>query len=456
MTEISKPEVLIVERDREAGRAMVGYLRDQGYNAEWAGDAEKAFTLLDSRPFGALVTALQLGRADGLHVMAVARGRNPDICVVLLSDANDIDRATEGVRLGAYDYQTRPVNLAKLEGVIQRGLAYQQLSLTKTELHRRLDERFGLASLAGRSRLMAQVYNAVRQTGPLDVPVLIHGEPGSGKRLIAQALHHNSPRRDEPFVSLDCRGVPEVVVRSELFGYAVGRNMGNSPLRQGRFLLADGGTLYLAGVDTLSPMLQERLYETLETSKAPRPGDGKPVRTNVRLIAGSDQRLEHLSTSDAYHRGLAARLAQVVIEAPALRKRKDDIPLLALRILRDTAVHSGKNPGGFDRHALDLLQRYDWPGNIRELENVVEEMIATAPNQATLREADVPARIRAAATPETGQMCLRVGMTMDEIEQTAIEETLRVCDNDREACARMLGIGLRTLYRKLRQYREER
>ena len=454
MQEAPRPDVLVAERDRDAGRSIVGYLRDHGYAGEWVGDAEKAYALLDNQPFDALVTAVQLGRADGLHIMAVARNRNPDICVILIADARDISRATEGIRLGAYDYQTRPVNLAKLEGVIQHGLAYQRLSLAKTELHRRLDERYGLANLAGRSRLMAQVYNAVRQIGPTDAAVLICGEPGSGKRLIAQALHHNSPRRDEPFVSLDCRGLPEVVIRAELFGYAVGRNMGNSPLRQGRFLLADGGTFYLAGVDALSPALQKRLLETLQTSKAPRPGDGKPVRTNVRLIAGSEQRLDKLVDSGAFIAGLADELQRVVIESPPLRKRREDIPLIAQRLLQDVATRSGRAANGFDQQVVDLLHRYAWPGNIRELEIAIEDMVASARGNDVIRESDVPEHIRRAAPPAVGEFRLHAGMTMSEIERVAIEETLRASGGDREECARTLGIGVRTLYRKLKQYRQ--
>lgn len=454
MTDEAQGSVLVVERDREVGRAMSAYLRDRHYSAEWVDNAEKAFACLDRRPFDAVVTELALGHSDGLRIMAAAKAHNPDICAVLIADPKDIDRATEGIRLGAYDYQTKPVNLAKLEAVIQHGLAYQRLALAKTELHRRLDERLGLANLMGRSRLMAQLYNAVRLIGPADTHALIHGEPGAGKRLIAEALHHNSPRRDEPFVSLDCRGLPEVVIRSEMFGYAIGRDMGNSPLRQGRFLLADGGTFYLAGIEALSPALQERLYQTLRTGKAPRPGDGRPVRINVRFLASTDQRPDRLVGPDAFHAKLYEMLSGVVIEAPPLRKRPEDVPLLANRLLCDAAARHGKSIAGFDGAVLDLFSRYDWPGNIRQLENVIEGMVTTARANARLRLHDVPEHIRAETAPASDEISVRVGMTMQEVERRVIEETLQACDGDKVRCAKVLGIGLRTLYRKLGSYQD--
>ncbi len=454
MTSEAQGEVLVVERDRELGRAMLSYLRDHGYGAEWVDSAEKAFACLDRRPFDAVVTELGPGRIDGMRILSAAKAHNPDLCAILIADAKHIDRATEGIRQGAYDYQTRPVNLAKLEAIIQHGLAHQRLALAKTELHRRLDERLGLTALIGKSRLMAQLYNAVRQIGPSDARVLIYGEPGAGKRLIAEALHHNSPRRDEPFVSLDCRGLPEVVVRSELFGYAVGRDMGNSPLRQGRFLLADGGTLYLAGIDTLSPALQERLHQTLRTGKAPRPGDGRAVRVNVRLIASTDQRLDRLAAQGAFDARLHEALSAVTIEAPPLRKRREDLPLLVHRLIQEAAARQGKTLGGCDGAVLDLFARYDWPGNVRELENVIEGMVAAARPNARLRLQDAPQRIRAESAPGSDEIRLRIGMTMETVERRVIEETLRVCENDKARCAKTLGIGLRTLYRKLKTYEE--
>lgn len=453
MAENKKSDVLIVERDRETGRAIRAYLLDHGYAAEWVDSAEKAYAVLDERPFGALVAALSIGRADGLRVMAVAQSRNPDLCAVLIAEPAEISRATEGLRLGAHDYQTKPLNLDKLEAVIEHGLAYQRLAMAQTELHRRLDERFGLGNLIGRSRLMAQVYNTVRQVGPTDTPVLIHGEPGSGKRLIAQALHHNSPRRDAPFVSLECRGLPEVVVRAELFGYAVGRGIGNSPLRQGRFLLADKGTLYLAGLDTLSPALQSRLLETIETRKVPRPGDGKPVRIDVRFIGASDRRIDAMAESGEFSKPLYEGLNAVSIEAPALRKRREDIPFLLDRLLTDAAARHGKTINGLERDALDLMTRYDWPGNIRELENTVEDMVIAARAHGPLRVRDIPERIRDSAPAEPSEMRFRVGTPLAEMERIAIEETLKACGGDRNACAHTLGIGVRTLYRKLSEYR---
>lgn len=455
MAQHARAEVLIVERQQAVGRSVAAYLREHGYTAVWVGDGEKAAEHLERHVTDVLVTELRAARVDGLRLMALAKDRNPHVCVVLVAEEGDIEQATQGVCAGAHDFQTKPLNLAKLEGVIQHGLEYQRVALAQVELHRRLDERFGLASIAGSSRQAIRLYNAIREIGPLPCTVLIQGEPGSGKRLVAQALHHNSARRDEPFVTFDCEGLPEVVVRAELFGYAVGRAMGGSPLRQGRFELADGGTLYVDGVDTLSPMLQDRLAEQLESSEVVRPDSGKRVRVDVRFIAASSRRLSGLVAEGAFRAGLYDVLRPVSIDVPPLRERSADIPLLCERFLREAADRQGKEAPALSPEVLDVFKRYPWPGNARELENVLHGMVLGQRSPGALGPRDIPEPVRSAAQPDGGELGARVGMTMSEIERRAIEETLRVCGGDKPACARMLGIGLRTLYRKLKQYEAE-
>ena len=451
MAEKHAAEVLIVDRDPELGRQILAFLLDRDYDVEWVDDDEKAFNRLDSRLFDVLVTDLNIDRVDGMRLMAVAKDRNPDICVVFITEQPDIELATEAMRQGAYDFQTKPLNLAKLEAVIQHGLAYQRLVFEQVELKRRLDERFGLGSLVGRSRQMIQVYNAVREIGPSRETVLIYGEPGTGKDLIAQAIHNSSPRRDEPFVKFDCAGVPEMLAHSELFEQTF-QDRARSSAHRSYIELADKGTLYLDSVDEFPVTGQEQFLGVLEEGRLRRSGDGKRIPVDVRVIAATNQRLETLMEAGRFRKDLHARLTAAVIEAPALRARREDIPLLVKRAL-DHAVETHKTEAaGISRNAMNLLAAYDWPGNVRELQNVIEGMVATARGGGPLGVNDIPEYVRQAAAPDVGEIRIPAGATMREIERTAIEETMKTCAYNKEKCAKALGIGLRTLYRKLKEY----
>jgi DNA-binding NtrC family response regulator len=244
--------VLLVDRDQAVGRSVVAYLDERGYEVEWVDDGEKAYNRLDERGFDVLITELRSHRIDGMRLMAVAKDRNPEICVVLIAEEPEVERAVEAMRLGALDFQTKPLNLGKLEAVIEQGLGRQRLVLEQHELRRRLDEAYGLPSLVGKSRAMVKVYEAVRQIAPTRATVLIQGATGTGKDLVAQAIHNNSPRKDAPFVKLNCASIPEALVESELFGHVEGAFTGATRTRKGRFEVADTGTLFLDEVGELS------------------------------------------------------------------------------------------------------------------------------------------------------------------------------------------------------------
>jgi DNA-binding NtrC family response regulator len=444
MSEDVKAAVLLVDRDPADGREILSFLADRGYAVEWVDDGEKAFNRLDTRLFDVLVTELNIQRVDGMRLMSVAKDRNPDVCVVFIADHPDIELATEAMRQGAYDFQTKPLNLGKLDAVMQRGHAHQRLVLDQHELRRRLDEMFGLGNLVGNSRQMVKVYNAVRKAAPAKAPVLIQGESGTGKDLIALAIHNNGPRRDDPFVKVQCGGLPDARGSVELFGTAAG---GAGP-RQGRVELADGGTLYLDEVGDLTPGQQQGILRVIDEQRVQRVGDRRFIAADVRII-GATNRPVH---GAPFQGALFQRLQEAIIVAPPLRDRREDIPLLVHHFLREASRSTGAPVAGITRNASDLLARYDWPGNVRELKNIVEGMVVLVKGARPLDVGDVPEQVRRGVAPITNEIRLPVGVAMRDVEKTVIEETLKACAYRKDACAKTLGIGLRTLYRKLKEY----
>ena len=444
--------VLLVDRDPAIARDIMAYLSERGYEVEWVDDGEKAYNHLDGHQVDVLITDLNSQRIDGMRLMAVAKDRNPEICVVLITEEPDVELATEAMRQGAVDFQTKPLNLGKLEAVIEQALGRQKLVLEQHELKRRLDERYGLDNLVGQSRQMTRVYEAVRQIAPTRGSALIRGETGTGKDLIAQAIHNNSPRRDAPFVKLNCANLPEALVESELFGHVSGAFTGAVQKRTGRFEVADKGTLFLDEIGELSLPLQAKLLRVLEQQQFERLGDNRTITVDVRLIAATNRPLEKMMETGQFRDDLYYRLRVVSIEVPPLRNRREDIPLLADHFLKEARETHGKAVEGISRKALDVLMRYDWPGNVRELKNIIEGMVIMSRAGSALDLQDVPEYLRHTTTPEVSEIRIPTGVTMKDVERIVIEETMKVTGHNKEACARTLGIGLRTLYRKLKEY----
>jgi DNA-binding NtrC family response regulator len=449
--EVPTAAVLLVDRDPVVGREILAYLEAGRYDVEWVEDGEKAFNRLDARPIDVVVTELNTHRIDGMRLMEVALDRNPECCVIFIAEEPDVSLAVEAMREGAYDFQTKPLNLGKLDAVIQRGIGRQRLVSEQVELKRRLDESYGLGSLVGKSRQMSAVYSAVRQIAPTKAIVLVQGETGTGKDLIAQAIHNNGPRRDAPFVKLNCASIPEALVESELFGHVAGAFTGATHSRQGRFELADGGTLFLDEVGELSLGLQAKLLRVLEQQQFERLGDSRTITVDVRLIAATHRSLESMVEEGSFRQDLYYRLHVVTIDVPPLRSRREDIPLLVDHFMRQAAEANEKPNNGITRHAMDLLARYAWPGNVRELKNIVEGMVILS-RQGPLDIDDVPGHVRSSTAPEVSEIRIPTGTSMRDVERIVIQETMKTCAFNKEACAKKLGIGLRTLYRKLKEY----
>jgi DNA-binding NtrC family response regulator len=449
------PQALVVAKESDDVKELLAALDSWGFKTVWAKDGEAGYNVLDGpEVLHALIAELNVQRIDGMRLLSVAKQRNPEICVIMIASDADIELATEAMRQGAYDFQTKPLNLKKMKAVLDRGLSLQRLAFEVTDLHRRLDQRYGFHNLIGNSRGMVAVYNMIRQIAPTRATVLIMGETGTGKGVAAQTIHQNSSRRDAPFVTLNCASLAEGVIESELFGHERGAFTGAIQTHKGRFEIADGGTLFLDEVSEMSLATQAKLLRVIEDREFERVGGTRPIKVDVRLIAATNRDLEQQVKEGKFREDLFFRLKVVTVKLPPLRERKQDIPRLVEAFIREFNGEHEKYITGISRGAMDLLMQYRWPGNVRELKNTIEGMVVLSASGRMLDVSDLPEHLLRQVDVQmpAGDMHVRVGMTMEEIEKIAIEHTLRSVGYDKQKAADILGIGLRTLYRKQKRY----
>jgi DNA-binding NtrC family response regulator len=449
--EIARPKVLMVDARSRATSELLTFLKDCGYEVLWAPDGETGFNILDSETIDVLIAELNCQRINGMRLMQVAKQRNPEVCVVVITADAHVELATEAMRQGAYDFQTKPVNLSKLKAVVERAISHQRLVSQVHDLHQRIDERYGLGGIIGNTPKMVHVYNRIREIAPTRATVLITGKTGTGKALAATAIHENSPRRDCPFVKLNCAALAESVIESELFGHERGSFTGALKTRKGRFEIADGGTLFIDEVSEISPATQVKLLRFLEERQFERLGGNETYEVDVRLIGATNRDLKELVAEGKFREDLYYRLAVVQIDLPGLCERKQDIPLLVEAFFKEFNQSHSKSVKGVSRGVMDALMTYDWPGNVRELRNCIEGMVAFSRPGGVLGVADLPLALREQKM-QTNGFPIHVGMTMQDVEKAIIEKTLQATGYNKEKTAEILQIGLRTLYRKIKEY----
>jgi len=438
--------VLIVSEEIAEAARLAAQLEAAGWAAIRVNSREAAVNVLDRAPVDALVTRLRAPRITGLNLLALARVRNPEAGGILIIDRGEEESATQAMARGVIDFQRRPVNAEKLRAALAGLFERQRLLAELAELRRRIDRVFGFAGLVGESGAMLRVLSRLREIAPLEIGVLITGEPGTGKDLIATVLHQNSPRRNAPFVRLDCRALSGRWLARELFGAPA---RGTAAPTRGRVELANEGTLYLDDVGALPLDVQARLAEVLRAGQLRSDLERPPVEIDVRLVASTPRDLEGEVERGHFHEGLFARLTAARIDLPPLRHRRRDIPRLARLFLAEAGRRRGIAVT-LRRDALDLLQGYDWPGNVGEVRSVIEDLVEAARPGAAIGAADLPSEIRVQAAP--GGRPLPPNATLRDAERRLIEEAMRTAAGNREKAARILGIGVRTLYRRLKVY----
>jgi DNA-binding NtrC family response regulator len=445
-----RPAVLVVGPARGESRRVAESLGGHGFEVLTAADTESADNVLERRPVQALVSELRGARIDGLGLLRRGLRRNPALCGVLLASADAVELAVEAMREGAYDVLVPPVHIDRLLAVLRRGAEHQALRARVAEMEGQLDERLGLERLTGPSRATRRVMEQVGTVAPTRASVLLEGEPGTGKRLVAQMIHRNSPRRDERFVWANCAVVGENLIEGDLFGWERGAT-GAGAVWPGRLELADGGTLLLDEVGAAPAGVQARLLRAIQERAFERVGGTQTLHADVRLIASTSRDLVAEVRAGRFREDLFERLSVVRIAIPALRERVEDVPLLVDAFIKDFNREHGRKVTGASPGALEALMRHPWPGNVRELKGAVEGMVVAVRERRRLDLTDLPSAMRGRIR-RADSMSVRVGMTVAEAERQLIEATLRHLDGDKPRAASMLGIGLRTLYRKLAEY----
>jgi len=446
-------EVLIIDNDQPHAETVAESLRRVGFRCRVAVSGKEGARIIEESPFDVVITDLVMNDIDGLGILERSKADQPDAEVILMTGHGTVPSAVEAMRRGAFNYLLKPLDIAQLRASAEKAVESARLRRANLELKRRLDERFGFEGVIGDSPQMREVIERLKRIAPTNAGVLIQGETGTGKELVAQAIHQNSPRKNKPFVALNCAALSENILESELFGHVKGAFTDASTDRVGKFEYANGGTMFLDEVGDMPPATQIKLLRVLEDGRITRVGSNNPVKVNVRILSATNRDLENSIAAGTFRNDLYHRLKVVTIRLPTLRQRSEDMPIDYF--LRQFSSRHGKQIRGMSLAARRKLLSFDWPGNVRQLRNVVESMVVVD-YDGLLDLDDLPEELAGPsephAAPSTASLTALVGRPLGEIERLFVAETLRIAGGNREEAAKMLAIGERTLYRKIKEY----
>jgi len=451
------PRVLIVDNDAAHAEAMATSLERVGYLCTAATSGSEGAQRIGDQTFDIVITDLKMNDVDGLEILARAKQARTDVEVILVTGHGSIPSAVAAMQQGAFNYLLKPLDLKQLRAVTDKAASSIELRRANVELNRRLDEKFGFEGVVGNSRQMHGVIDRLRRIAPTDATVLIQGATGTGKELVAQALHQNSPRKKRPFVALNCAALSENILESELFGHVKGAFTDASTDRIGKFEYAHGGTLFLDEVGDMPLATQIKLLRVLENGEITRVGSNDPIQVDVRILSATNRDLEDSIRRGTFRHDLYHRLKVITIQLPQLTERAQDIPLLIDHFVKRMAKTHHKTIRGMSTAVRRSLMAFDWPGNVRQLRNVVESMVVVDHDE-MIDVDDLPSELDPSGSPDvpppTAGLTTLVGRPLSELERLFISETLKVTGGNREEAAAMLGIGERTLYRKIKEFKQ--
>lgn len=447
----------ILIMDDEAGERsrIERHLADKGYDTMSVGTAQEAVEALRKDRYDVLLTDCNIPGVDALHTSAEAHRISPDIAVIIMTAYGTIETAVKAIKVGAYDYLPKPVDLDQLVILVERISERQNLIRENRELKEQLQQRYKFEGIVSLSPAMEEVLNMAGRVSSSNATVLLRGESGTGKEMVAKAIHYHSPRAGGPLVRVNCAALPEALLESELFGHEKGAFTGATARRIGRFEAADRGTLFLDEIGELAPAMQVKLLRVLQEREFERVGGNATIKTDVRLIAATNRDLEKAVRDGAFREDLYYRLNVVSILIPPLRERKEDIPGLVDLFINKYAAENKKTISGFSAEARDLLLRYDYPGNVRELENIIERAVVLSKRE-TINAADLPITLQKTVSESTTVAAQqRTGTLPDALDALArdlILDALRTTGGVQSKAAERLGISERVLRYKLVKY----
>jgi two-component system response regulator HydG len=441
-------KILVVDDDVNHADTLKDVFLEMGYRCKSVYSGAQAIKLLEEEHFDALITDLVMKDVDGFEVIKNCRRYSPDAVIIVMTAYGSVEVAVKAMKNGATDFVTKPINLEELKLRLNKELANQARQRENIELKKQLQKRFSFENIVGNSPQIIKIIEKLKVIAPTPATVLLEGESGVGKELIAQTIHTNSGRQGN-FVPLNCAALPETILESELFGHEKGAFTGAIYQRKGRFEYADKGTLFLDEIGDLPLSIQIKLLRAVETREIYRLGSNEPIKVDVRIITATNKDLEELVKQGKFREDLYYRLKVISIKIPPLRERIGDISLLVDHFIKEFSYRYNKPISYITREALVILERYSWPGNVRELKNCIEYMIATTTDN-ILNVDDVPDYIKQAPPQET--MPALTGISLAQMEKTLILNTLKSVDGNRAMAAKILGISERTLYRKIHEY----
>src|SRR5437588_8226291 len=455
--DINREQILVVDDEEDLRKAIVDVLTLDGFEVDQAGSAEEAADKLSQTAYDVLITDHNLPGKTGVELLEESMVRYPEIIGVVITGYGTIETAVSAIKKGAYNYLTKPFKLVELPIMVRKGLRERQLRFENQYLKKQLNEKYGFNNIIGSGRAMKRIFELVNTIAGLNSTVLIQGETGTGKELIAKAVHFNSPRKDQKLVSINCGAIPENLLESELFGHVKGAFTGAVQTRIGRFEQANGGTIFLDEIGNMPVSLQVKLLRVLQEREFERVGGNSTVKIDVRIIAATSSNLEQMVKDGTFREDLYYRLNVIPIILPPMRERREDIPLLVQKFVEHFSESHKLELKTVSPQVMKALMAYDWPGNVRQLENLVERMVALTSNRPAILPSDLPAEINNRESlnfvplieiPEEG---INFQNVVTDMERELIVQSLRKTNGNKKLAAKLLNLKRTTLIEKIKR-----
>ncbi len=449
----TKGRIVVVDDDESLRRVTQFQLEQAGYEVTTAASGAQALHVLQLSPRDLVITDLKMPGLSGLELLRKIRADYPEVSVIIVTAFGTVETAVDAMKAGAYDYITKPVNSEELILIIERALAHQHLLEEVTTLRSNLDQKYGFENIIGRSGPLLYVLDLAARAAQTNATVLIHGETGTGKELVAKAIHFNSLRKDKPFVTINCSAIPQDLLESELFGHLKGAFTGAVAHKKGKVEIADGGTLFLDEIGELPPLLQVKLLRLLQQGEIEKIGAPTALQVDIRIVAATHRNLQRMAEDEAFREDLYYRLAVIPLEIPPLRERPDDIPELVQHFFLQSCQRHGRKELVLPQALIPYFCSYRWPGNIRELENVIERLVVLAQGK-EIRLEDLPSQLRREhPAVEADQIELSPrGVSMDAIEKELILWALRRSNWNQTHAAALLELSRKTFIYRMEKH----